>query len=208
MMSAPRVAESPIVVVGPGRCGTSAVAGLLHHLGVFMGRRFYPAHGTNPYGHWEDLEFLEPNDNFVTRGTISEVEWRHAIRAVIAARVAMNRPWGWKDPRTSVLLRQYLELLPSARFIRCRRAREAIVDSYLRSYGWTEPRAQRLIETREEALDRHLPADATLVVDFDELRDRRAQWIEAIVHFVGLGDVSPRQLSSAIEFIRPPAPRA
>jgi hypothetical protein len=33
--------ESLIAVLGPRCGGTSAVAGVLHHLGVFMGREFF-----------------------------------------------------------------------------------------------------------------------------------------------------------------------
>jgi hypothetical protein len=35
------VVESIIAVLGPRCGGTSAVAGVLHHLGVFMGREFF-----------------------------------------------------------------------------------------------------------------------------------------------------------------------
>jgi len=205
MPSAPET--SPIVVVGPGRCGTSAVAGLLHTLGVFMGSSFYPAHATNPYGHWEDLEFLEPNDLFVMKGQISEQEWREKVTAVIARRAAMGTPWGWKDPRTSRLVRKYLELVPQARFLRCRRDREAIVDSFLRAYGnhgWTEPVARRVIEVREGALDKELPANRTLNIDFDELRRDRDTWVRQIIEFAGLPPVSSDQFLAAVEFIRPP----
>src|SRR6185436_3705742 len=99
-----------------GRCGTNAMAGLLRELGVFMGERFFPPHKTNPYGHWEDLEFLRPNDDFTVKHCISETRWRKLIEEVIARRVNLDVPWGWKDPRTSLLLPQYLQILPNARF--------------------------------------------------------------------------------------------
>ncbi|WP_439627624.1 hypothetical protein [Gemmata sp.] len=46
-----------ILVVGHVRSGTSAVAGVLRALGVFMGRGFLPAGEWNPAGDWSDLEF-------------------------------------------------------------------------------------------------------------------------------------------------------
>jgi hypothetical protein len=183
------------------------VAGLLHTLGVFMGSSFYPAHATNPYGHWEDLEFLQPNDLFIMQGKISEKQWRDEVSAVIDRRVAMERPWGWKDPRTSRLVRKYLELVPKAHFVRCRRDREAIVNSFLRAYGnhgWTDPVARRVIEVREAALDKELPANRTLNIDFDELRQDRESWVRQIVDFVGLSTVPSHQMQAAVEFIRPP----
>jgi hypothetical protein len=171
-----------------------------------MGEDFFPAHRTNPYGHWEDKEFLEANDQFVMKRSISEVQWRQKVEAIIARRVAMNRPWGWKDPRTSLLIPQYMELLPHARFLRCRRQTEAIVDSFLRAYGdhgWTEPLACRVIREREASLDQHLPAHRTLVIHFDELKRNREVWIRLIIDFCGLPAVSAEQMEAALDFIRP-----
>ena len=45
-----------ILVVGPGRCGTSAVAGRLCDLGVFMCSTV-ESDETNPDGYFEDVEF-------------------------------------------------------------------------------------------------------------------------------------------------------
>ena len=46
-------AEPIIVVLGPWCGGTSAVAGVLHHLGVFMGADFVWAY-RGPHETWED----------------------------------------------------------------------------------------------------------------------------------------------------------
>jgi len=86
----------PIIVVGPGRCGTSAVAGILHYLGVFMGEGFVLADENNPYGHWEDKEFHDLNDALSTR-RISSSQWNYWVGQLIQKRRALQIPWGWKD---------------------------------------------------------------------------------------------------------------
>lgn len=195
---------SPIVVVGPGRCGTSAAAGLLHHLGVFMGKEFFPPQETNPYGHWEDLDFLKPNRHFLAKRWNLE-DWQGAVSQAIAVRVALNTTWGWKDPRSSRLIPRYLELIPNARFLRCTRCRDAIVSSFLRAYGefgWTSRRAWKFVEKCERILDEHLPAERTFVVEFEAIKMDRRKWIDAIVVFFGLGPFTAQQLNSAVNFVR------
>ena len=46
-----------VIVIGCYRTGTSAVAGVLHHLGVSMGKSFDPPAKSNPKGFFEDLDF-------------------------------------------------------------------------------------------------------------------------------------------------------
>ena len=48
---------SCVIVLGCYRSGTSAVAGILHHLGVMMGKEFDKPAKSNPTGYYEDLEF-------------------------------------------------------------------------------------------------------------------------------------------------------
>ena len=46
-----------VIVLGVYGSGSSAVAGILHHLGVMMGEKLIPATPANPKGHFEDAEF-------------------------------------------------------------------------------------------------------------------------------------------------------
>jgi hypothetical protein len=194
----------PIVVVGPGRCGTSCVAGVLHHLGVFMGSRLAPANASNPSGHWEDCDFLELNVAFLEH-IIGRAEWAQGVRQVVERRTALQIPWGWKDPRTCNLLGDYLEIVDRPRFIRCRRDAAQIEASIVRAYrelGWTETDAHVLRVGRERELDRYLPRYDTFEVDFTELRTRRRTTIESLVQFCGLDGVTGQQIQAAIGFVR------
>ncbi len=116
-----------VVITGMHRSGTSLVAGLLQQAGVDIGRELLPANRGNPYGYLEDTEFLDFQeqllrarglDMFVTQPfdfvpTAAEIEW---AKSLITARA--NRPiWGWKDPRTSLFLEFWGQLLPEASYI-------------------------------------------------------------------------------------------
>ena len=64
----------PILVVGTGRSGTSAVAGILHKLGVHMGDRFVETGAENPYGTFECRKFQQINSHREA-GHISPAVW-------------------------------------------------------------------------------------------------------------------------------------
>jgi sulfotransferase family protein len=199
---------NPIIVVGPGRCGTSCVAGILHHLGVFMGERLLSAHPTNPYGHFEDRDFLDLNIGRLEKG-LSKEEWEIGVRELIERRRVFGTPWGWKDPRTCNLLRDYLRLLDAPKFVRCRRDPDQIEDSVVKAYGangWTVEAARALRVRRERELDRYLPWYETMEVNFESMREHREATVRALAKFCGLTNVKEERIRAAIEFIRPPAP--
>jgi hypothetical protein len=53
--------QRAIVVLGPGRCGTSTLARGLISLGIVFGDRLKPAMRKNPRGFFEDLDLLDIN---------------------------------------------------------------------------------------------------------------------------------------------------
>jgi hypothetical protein len=174
-------------------------------LGVFVGARLVGADATNPYGHFEDCDFLQLNAAFLRHG-LSRAEWAESVRRLIEKRRALGVPWGWKDPRTCNLLRDYLEFFNDPRFVRCVRAPEQIEASVVKAYGergWTPDQAHLLRTRREQELDRYLPWYRTIEIDFDRLRQRREETVWSLVKFCELGDVAAGKIRSAVEFIRP-----
>ena len=167
-----------------------------------MGSRLVPSDATNPYGHWEDYEFVKLNSAFLT-GRITHSKWESNIRKLIECRVALGIPWGWKDPRTCDLLRDYLEFFDDPPFIRCIRSATQIEASIIKAYGWTPTNARLGRLRREQELDRYLPRRNTLEVNFTELRTDRRSIVESLVQFCGLGGATEQHIVSAINFIRP-----
>lgn len=140
-------ASSPptaVVIGGMHRSGTSYAASLLQSAGLVLGERLLGADPTNPRGHFEDRDFLELHQavlrdrGFADTGFVTgqAVEPTAAFRAratdLVAARRAHGRPWGWKDPRTVLLLDAWRELLPEARYLIIFRPPWEVVDSLYR----------------------------------------------------------------------------
>lgn len=135
------------------RSGTSFVASLLAAWGVRMGDRLLPADRGNPAGYFEDVEFLELNRRILAACTPPEAghrDWgwtesgsfdasflpayRNAATALVAERDRAGAAWGWKDPRTSVLLDFWDEALGrEGRFLLLYRHPWGVADSMLRT---------------------------------------------------------------------------
>ncbi len=113
---------SPIVVSGMHRSGTSYLASILAAGGVAMGTRLVEADANNPRGYFEDKEFLAVNRQLMLSCTAdakghrdwgwTETEaWDDGPAAALkgSARELLmahdkGRRWGWKDPRTTLVL--------------------------------------------------------------------------------------------------------
>jgi hypothetical protein len=106
--------QRAIVVLGPGRCGTSTLARGLITLGVAFGDRLKPAMRKNPRGFFEDLDLLHVNYRAHARlrlrrngssiGWIADQAWRDADLAplrkeakhLISRRFGGSPVWGFK----------------------------------------------------------------------------------------------------------------
>ncbi len=194
----------PIVVVGPGRCGTSAVAGILRKLGVFMGEQFVPASASNPYGHHEDVEFHDLNIARI-KGVIQAHTWRRAVGRLMDARERGSLPWGWKDPRTCHLLHEYLRIEPEARVIRCLRDIDDVAQSMAKAYGWDLHRATITAETREWLLDKWLrravPYPPQFTILWEDLFSDTERVVRQLAKFCILTP-SEEKIANAVKSIR------
>lgn len=184
-----------LIVTGMHRSGTSLVASLLEAWNVRMGDRLLPADRGNPEGYFEDVDFLELNRRLLVACTPPEDghrDWgwtesetfdagplaahRDAAAALAAARDRAGQPWGWKDPRTSMLLDFWADVLgPEARFLLLYRHPWDVADSMLRGGAdvWlTHPGWPARIWTRynRRVLDFHRRhADRSLLVSTNRI---------------------------------------
>ena len=119
-----------ILVIGPQRTGTSAVAGVLHHLGVDM--------GVNPispnYEYFESDRFIElsrevcgewhsPQYHFVPQ------DWRDRVVGYAQEQDAKHEVWGGKSPFFSLIGHHIIPLLENPRVIFTDRDFDASVTS-------------------------------------------------------------------------------
>lgn len=122
---------APVIVAGMHRSGTSLVASFLAALGVDMGDELLARDRHNPNGYFEDIHFLDCQRQMLrdaTRGddgghrdwgwTESESldatafeTYRDRARALVMARDTRGGAWGWKDPRSSLLLDFWQDIL-------------------------------------------------------------------------------------------------
>lgn len=199
-----RTDVSPIIVIGTGRSGTSAVAGMLHYMGVYMGKDFIPADNNNPNGHWEDREFTELN-RLVLGEKISKEKWKEKTLELVDARSeeAGEKPWGWKIPASTNLLPEYKELLPYARYILCERDPEESIESCKKAYGFNDETARNLIEKRVEAIKEHAPEEGSdlFKVNFKELLEKPWMVFQEMAKFLNFEKLDEERADTAIKLI-------
>ena len=116
-----------IIITGMHRSGTSLVASLLQNAGVNIGEELLAAKPDNPYGYFEDTDFYNFQENILTKRGLNilltsndpiifdEQEVNQAKELIKSK--SSHAIWGWKDPRTSLFLEFWHQLLPSAKFL-------------------------------------------------------------------------------------------
>lgn len=174
----------PLIITGMHRSGTSLTAGYLHACGLHLGDDLLPADFGNPRGYYEDTEILEFHRSilrhngtslFPTRRNLpleTTDEDRQVARGILAARETRGA-WGWKEPRTVLLLDFWHELLPQAAYLLLFRHPLAVLDSLIRR-GDVEIRRRRVLGLRSWLAYNELLLDFALrnrphclVVDID-----------------------------------------
>lgn len=139
----------PLIIAGMHRSGTSATARLLELAGLDVGGDLLAPSVDNALGYYEDLEFCDLNLALLAAGVGDDPrhrpDWAFAehlvperleplrprAAALSAGRCARGRAWGFKDPRTTVLLDFYDGLMPGARYLFVYRAPWEVLTSIL-----------------------------------------------------------------------------
>lgn len=126
-----------VCILGMHRSGTSLVARTLNLLGVYLGRDEDLMAPTqyNPTGFWERNDIINLNDKLLERlgGTwrnppFFHPEWFHddalsdlveEARGLVDRAFAAHVRWGFKDPRGSLTLPFWKQVLPVAQYVLC-----------------------------------------------------------------------------------------
>jgi GT2 family glycosyltransferase len=203
--------NSPLVLAGMHRSGTSLAASLLASSGLHLGDKLMPAAEGNREGHFEDLEFVSLHEAALHARGVHPDGWDEVVveelprelegraRALVLAR--SSRPfWGWKDPRTTLFLPFWERLLPGARFVFLYRNPWEVIDSLYRRgdalfQGNPEAAARLWVHYNAVILDAlvRLGARGLLFALDDVARDPRG-FVARVGRSVGLDLEAPADL--------------
>lgn len=142
---------APIAVIGMHRSGTSCLAGCLQDLGLNLGE-VNTAAPHNKKGNRENPRLWPVHDAVLARvgaawdaPPTEPVAWTRdeiaALKAVLADYDAVPRPWGFKDPRATVLLDGWFEVLPDLRLAGSFRHPLAVAGSLAARNGYETDRS-------------------------------------------------------------------
>jgi hypothetical protein len=144
--------KSPVIVTGMHRSGTSMVAAIMSALSIDMGQELLQADSNNVRGYFEDVEFQQLQRTILSESCAANdgghLDWGWTesesldkgcfkrflpeASALIARRSERATPWGWKDPRTTLLLDFWDELLDDPRYVLVYRYPWDVADSMQR----------------------------------------------------------------------------
>jgi hypothetical protein len=201
----PRSMTRPVCVLSVGRSGTSLVARTLNLLGVHLGpdADLMPPTAQNERGYWENMNIYRVNEQLLeilggswyrpprlTPGWVHD-EQLEDLRAhaseVVAGLARGGGRWGFKDPRTIVLLPFWREVIGPMDYVICVRRPQAVIRSVQQAgLPGTEPRATAALwlEMNRAALAQSAVARRTFVFYEDWFSDVRgvANDLAAFVH--------------------------
>ena len=126
-------------IIGMHRSGTSMITRLLNLCGLELGTtdQLVEPLDDNPLGFFESKGFLKINQNLLAHfgGSLYDPpcleegwEYKPSLEQIIDEAKSLlktfskNSQWGWKDPRTTILLPFWKSLIPNLRFVICVRS--------------------------------------------------------------------------------------
>ncbi len=201
-----------IVVIGMHRSGTSAVTRGLQLLGVDLGESLLPpVPGDNDKGFWEDQEIYRLNEQILARLhtswhglapisardllSIDLAEERDAAIEILAARTGAVPLFGFKDPRTSILLpfwqSVFQQLGIDDAYIFAIRNPLSVAESLHRRNGIEREKALCLWVKYTLDAVRYTQDKPTVVVDFDLFLEDPARHLQRIARALQLPPADP-----------------
>lgn len=175
------IAPRCILILTMGRSGSSAVAGMLHHLGVWMGDDFTPTDRNNRYGTFENKEFY-----LKTKQVMEGIYEPIAFHSMIPDK----HLWGFKTPDMLHIFHQAKRYLGDLRVVVVKRNRTDTIDSAMRAYpdlgqiraiGWHDSHKKML----DEQTARY--KGPLLNVWWEQVRDEPFLMARAMADFVTMG---------------------
>jgi hypothetical protein len=131
-------------ITGHGRSGTSFLTEMLQSAGLEVGRRLMGPGEANRRGHFEDMDFHELHvamlrsqgfgfEGFIVEPSVRvEEQFLPPAHALVESRRRDGKPWGWKEPRSTLFLDFWSEMVPELGFLLLFRRPWEVIDSLFR----------------------------------------------------------------------------
>jgi GT2 family glycosyltransferase len=207
---------STIAITGMHRTGTSMVAKALMLAGLHLGddRDLVGPAPDNPEGFFEHDGLVRVNEDLLgaTGGawdnpplcpplTADDPRVAHLAEpaAELLGALAVQGPWGWKDPRTCLTARFWLDLVPDLLVVICVRHPLEVALSLKRRNRISYSLALRLWHDYYEAILGAIPAERRLVTHYNVHFKDGGGSAERLLSFVGLDRAAVHSAVSAFD---------
>ena len=209
-----------VLVLGMHRSGTSLLAQILHRIGVYWGEpdQLMPANDYNLDGYWEYQPIVKFHDRVLrafggdwkSPPTMVDVWWtlpeyQHFVQeAQILIQPFRSHPvWGWKDPRTVLLLPFWQAVLDDYDVYHLLMVRNPLeVALSLSPRDADSVSFLQALHLWVAYQSRLHDVDTSMRVDFDALVDDSQTTLQRIVDFIGESP-SKQQMKAGLDSVKP-----
>jgi chromosome segregation ATPase len=207
-----------VCIAGMHRSGTSMVTQLLYRCGLYLGqeRHLMNARADNPHGFWEHLEFVTINDDVLNHlgaswdcppgesQNWSPANFNHCRQkaAIVLQQFVDQEIWGWKDPRNSLTLPFWQELVPDLKVVICLRNPLEVAMSLHERNEVSQTFGLRLWESYQRRLLAAAPRDRRVITHYDAYFNDPQRALLAVLRAVELS-VTEEKLATLCAAIQP-----
>jgi GT2 family glycosyltransferase/glycosyltransferase involved in cell wall biosynthesis len=196
--------QTAICIAGAHRSGTSMVTRLLHCCGLELGAQsdLMPAQADNPEGFWEHLGFVALNDQLLSQlggawdlppaadedFTSARLDPLRFKARLLIEKFDSPGIWGWKDPRNSLTMPFWQDLLPGLKTLIVVRNPLEVAHSMRERNGTSYSFGLRLWEIYNRRVIEGTNGKERLITYYDYFFKDPELELRRITQFVGLPD--------------------
>jgi GT2 family glycosyltransferase/glycosyltransferase involved in cell wall biosynthesis len=197
-------ANTAVCIAGAHRSGTSMLTRLLHVCGLYLGPEndLMPPQADNPEGFWEHSGFVELNEELLNElggawdlPPKADENFKHARLDPLRTKAQLlvegfdsASVWGWKDPRNSLTLPFWQDLLPGLKTLIVVRNPLEVAHSMRERNGTSYSFGLRLWEIYNQRLIEATKQRERLVTHYDLFFKNTEAELQRIAKFIGLPD--------------------
>jgi hypothetical protein len=188
------------MIVGMHRSGTSCMAGILHHSGLYFGDKLLPPSAKNPKGYFENEDLWKlhhsilravghPWDDTRPMPAGWEKKWivrykKFILKTLITKHFLKREVFGIKDPTINLLLPIYLDVFKTMSiepcFIVMKRDEAAVARSLSKAEGLGERQTLSLRNMYYESLNGSISGHKRVDMQYETLIEQPAPCIDRI----------------------------